>query len=179
MDTSLRPRASTSAPPDGSRTMTITSTSAPPRADTGDAVGALRLRPPQRGGNRVAWDEDVVDNEGAGRKKSKICCIYHKPKRYDESSDESSDSEGEDHPHPHPHPHNHPHPHHQHQHPHQHPHAHPTGAQSEPVLGQEPHPPGEVHGVEQEEEANAYERGPKGKRKAVCESSFCVDVVGR
>jgi len=37
-----------------------------------------------------------VDNEGAGRKKSKICCIYHKPKAFDESSSEESDSSDED-----------------------------------------------------------------------------------
>jgi len=57
-----------------------------------------------------------VDNEGAGKKKSKskshlsksymvylnpsqhfpVCCIYHKPKRFDESSDEdSSDSDAD------------------------------------------------------------------------------------
>jgi len=46
-----------------------------------------------------------VDNEGAGRKKSKICCIYHKPRAFDESSDESSDesddSEAEGHEHGH------------------------------------------------------------------------------
>jgi len=31
-----------------------------------------------------------VDNEGLGRKSSKVCCIYHAPKPIDESSDESS-----------------------------------------------------------------------------------------
>ncbi|KAF9066950.1 phosphatase inhibitor-domain-containing protein [Rhodocollybia butyracea] len=36
----------------------------------------------------VLWREDVVDNEGAGKKSSKICCIYHQPKAFDESSDE-------------------------------------------------------------------------------------------
>ncbi|TVY42370.1 Type 1 phosphatases regulator, partial [Lachnellula subtilissima] len=39
---------------------------------------------------RIQWAEDVVDNEGLGRKKSKVCCIYHAPKAIDESSDESS-----------------------------------------------------------------------------------------
>ncbi|KAI9348683.1 phosphatase inhibitor-domain-containing protein [Obelidium mucronatum] len=46
---------------------------------------------------RVVWDEKVVDNEWLGRKSSKICCIYHKPKkRFDESSDESDSSEDGD-----------------------------------------------------------------------------------
>lgn len=46
---------------------------------------------------RVRFDETAIDNEGMGRRKSKICCIYHKPREYDESSsndtDSSSDSE--------------------------------------------------------------------------------------
>ena len=68
----------------------------------------LRLRgahPPTS--RSVQWREDVVDNEGLGRKRSKgrfsapsmmelllmfaiVCCIYHRPKGVDESSDESS-----------------------------------------------------------------------------------------
>ncbi|KAE8452875.1 hypothetical protein EG329_013147 [Mollisiaceae sp. DMI_Dod_QoI] len=48
-------------------------------------------------GRRIQWAEDVVDNEGMGKKKSKVCCIYHAPKGIDESSDESSsDSSGSD-----------------------------------------------------------------------------------
>ncbi|KAF8987338.1 phosphatase inhibitor-domain-containing protein, partial [Cyathus striatus] len=60
-------------------------------------VGALRLRggPKTRKTQRVVWDDKVVDNEGAGRKSSKICCIYHKPRRFDESSSES-DSDDSD-----------------------------------------------------------------------------------
>ncbi|KAJ7040773.1 phosphatase inhibitor-domain-containing protein [Mycena alexandri] len=122
-------RPGTSAPGDGSRTVTITDAS--PREDDGTPsnnpdgpapVGALRLRGgPRRTRQRVVWDDDVVDNEGCGRKSSKICCIYHKPKNFDESSDsDSSDSDSSDdgrararqghgpnhnhHPHPHPHP---------------------------------------------------------------------------
>ena len=75
-------------------------------------AGTLRLRGGQRNGPRVAWDEAVVDNEGLGRKKSKstylalercrgrtdkrlfqVCCIYHRPRRFDESSDEEESSE--------------------------------------------------------------------------------------
>lgn len=43
-------------------------------------------------GPRVRWDESVVDNEGMGKKSSKVCCIYHAPKAVDESSDESDSS---------------------------------------------------------------------------------------
>ncbi|OAQ72928.1 protein phosphatase inhibitor domain-containing protein [Pochonia chlamydosporia 170] len=50
----------------------------------------LRLRGGHNAtGRSVQWAEDVVDNEGLGRK---MCCIYHKPKGVDESSDESSSS---------------------------------------------------------------------------------------
>ncbi|RDA84754.1 hypothetical protein CP532_6930 [Ophiocordyceps camponoti-leonardi (nom. inval.)] len=47
-------------------------------------------------GRSVQWAEDVVNNEGLGRKSSKVCCIYHKPKAVDESSDESSSSSDSD-----------------------------------------------------------------------------------
>ncbi|TVY83811.1 Type 1 phosphatases regulator [Lachnellula suecica] len=54
------------------------------------AEGSTRSRP------RIQWAEDVVDNEGLGRKKSKVCCIYHAPKGIDESSDESSSDSSSD-----------------------------------------------------------------------------------
>lgn len=38
----------------------------------------------------------MVDNEGLGRKTSKVCCIYHAPKGIDESSDESSSDSDSD-----------------------------------------------------------------------------------
>ncbi|KAH9029200.1 phosphatase inhibitor-domain-containing protein [Lactarius hengduanensis] len=62
-------------------------------------TGSLHLRGGPHNRRHVAWGEDVVDNEGLGRKKSKICCIYHKPRRFDESSDEGSsgaESESDD-----------------------------------------------------------------------------------
>ncbi|KAJ6512638.1 phosphatase inhibitor-domain-containing protein [Mycena sanguinolenta] len=101
-----RRRPGTSAPGDGSRTITIANTPAneaengeTPSNESGEPapVGALHLRGGvRRTRQRVAWDEDVVDNEGCGRKSSKICCIYHKPKNFDESSSEESDSSDED-----------------------------------------------------------------------------------
>mmetsp|Transcript_7358 Transcript_7358/g.14645 ORF Transcript_7358/g.14645 Transcript_7358/m.14645 type:complete len:168 (+) Transcript_7358:181-684(+) len=46
---------------------------------------------------RVTWDEDVVNNEHMNRKKSNKCCIYHKPKAFDESDSESGgDSDHEE-----------------------------------------------------------------------------------
>ena len=50
----------------------------------------LRLRPK----NRVKWGEDVVDNEGMGKRKSNKCCIFHKRKMFGESSSESENSSG-------------------------------------------------------------------------------------
>jgi len=51
----------------------------------------------QEGGRRgIRWAEDVVDNEGLGRKSSKVCCIYHTPKGIDDSSDESSSDSSSD-----------------------------------------------------------------------------------
>lgn len=43
---------------------------------------------------KIKWTEDTVDNEGLGKKKSKCCCQYKKPRaNLDESSDSSSDDE--------------------------------------------------------------------------------------
>lgn len=42
---------------------------------------------------RIHWNQGVVDNEHANKKKSKKCCIFHKKKGFDESDTES---EGED-----------------------------------------------------------------------------------
>jgi len=50
----------------------------------------LRLRKP-RTSREVHWAQDTVDNEGLGKKKSKCCCIYEKPKTFGESSSESDD----------------------------------------------------------------------------------------
>ena len=44
---------------------------------------------------RIQWAEDVVDNEGLGRKSSKVCCIYHAPKEVGESSSEEDSSSGD------------------------------------------------------------------------------------
>ncbi len=60
----------------GSHTQTLTSTPTPGSAavtdDEGhsDVVGVLKLRG-ERTGRKVQWENDTVDNEGLGRKKSK------------------------------------------------------------------------------------------------------------
>jgi protein phosphatase 1 regulatory subunit 11 len=76
--------------------------------------GVLRLRAEPTERRRIQWAEDVIDNEGMGKKSSKgikhsfmlwcnfadlhvVCCIYHKPRAADESSDDdSSDSSSSD-----------------------------------------------------------------------------------
>eukprot|EP00533_Pseudo-nitzschia_delicatissima_P010821 CAMPEP_0116100108 /NCGR_PEP_ID=MMETSP0327-20121206/12121_1 /TAXON_ID=44447 /ORGANISM="Pseudo-nitzschia delicatissima, Strain B596" /LENGTH=145 /DNA_ID=CAMNT_0003592021 /DNA_START=112 /DNA_END=549 /DNA_ORIENTATION=- len=68
-----------------SATMTMTM---PPQTQTQDD-GVLRLTLQDRVG--VRWDESVVDNEGMGRKSSKRCCIFHKPRAFGESSTDTSD----------------------------------------------------------------------------------------
>ena len=131
MATAIRFRPHTSAPSDGSRTITLLDAQSRPQEgedapggynETGSAhAGLLRLRATssqRQTSQRVAWSEGVVDNEGCGRKKSKstlfsrvfssscmlnwmdcmtACCIYHKTRRFDESSSDESDSDsGED-----------------------------------------------------------------------------------
>lgn len=104
--TALRP-SGTTTPTTGSATQTLTN--APPSSDRSAETGlVLRLRGAHTatnrgiesggGSGRIRWAEDVVDNEGLGRKSSKVCCIYHKPRGVGESSseeDSSSSDEGE------------------------------------------------------------------------------------
>ncbi|GAB1740537.1 hypothetical protein D0862_08496 [Hortaea werneckii] len=92
-------RTSNNAPTSGSQT--ITSNASGPSAQP-----TLRLRAeetPQQPepSQHVRWAEDVVDNEGMGKKSSKVCCIYHKPhdgadSSGEDSSSSSSDGEGSD-----------------------------------------------------------------------------------
>ncbi|QIW98065.1 hypothetical protein AMS68_003583 [Peltaster fructicola] len=63
-----------------------------------DGPATLRLRGAhETDQRRIQWAEDVIDNEGMGRKSSKVCCIYHKPGADDSDSSESS-SESDDEP---------------------------------------------------------------------------------
>ncbi|KAI9270665.1 phosphatase inhibitor-domain-containing protein [Phascolomyces articulosus] len=91
---------STSNPSHGSRTMTVNGTQDHNDRENEDnneeQVGVLRLRGDMsaRRPRAIQWDESVVDNEHMNKKKSKICCIYHKPRAVGESSSESeSDSD--------------------------------------------------------------------------------------
>ncbi|CAB3988524.1 phosphatase 1 regulatory subunit 11 [Paramuricea clavata] len=53
----------------------------------------LKLRKPKNQ-KKVQWDADTVDNESMGKKSSKCCCVYDKPRAFGESSSESG-SDGE------------------------------------------------------------------------------------
>lgn len=44
----------------------------------------------------VRWTEDTVDNEGLGKKKSKICCIFHKRRDFDTDVSEAENAGSED-----------------------------------------------------------------------------------
>ncbi|XP_070593873.1 E3 ubiquitin-protein ligase PPP1R11 isoform X2 [Erythrolamprus reginae] len=52
----------------------------------------LRKRKPSK---KVEWSSDTVDNEHLGRRSSKCCCIYEKPRAFDESSTESEEEDDE------------------------------------------------------------------------------------
>ncbi|CCI74102.1 ECU05_0185 [Encephalitozoon cuniculi GB-M1] len=39
-------------------------------------VTKVKLKLVQKKPRHVTWTEETVDNEGLGKKKSKICCIY-------------------------------------------------------------------------------------------------------
>lgn len=54
----------------------------------------LKLKKPKTD-KKVQWDESAVDNEFMGKKTSKCCCIYSKPRIFGESSSDS-DSDNDD-----------------------------------------------------------------------------------
>lgn len=58
-------------------------------------VVRLKLKKPKCK-KKVEWSEGTIDNEHMNKKKSKSCCIYHKPREFGESSSsEDSDDEEE------------------------------------------------------------------------------------
>jgi len=115
--------------------------------------------------HHVAWSDTVVDNEGLGRKKSKICCIYHKPKSFDESSDEesSSDEDSDDSAGDRARPPRHARRHRHHDHDHDHGHEGRSDSSDSAGPGPTVRAGGEGGQTELEEKAepNAYERQPK------------------
>ncbi|PNS14848.1 hypothetical protein CAC42_2077 [Sphaceloma murrayae] len=88
----------TATPTGTSGSMTTTHTEAGPSIPINGPTLRLRAESDTSQGRHVVWAEDVIDNEGMGKKSSKVCCIYHKPKTAgDASSDESSsDSDSSD-----------------------------------------------------------------------------------
>ncbi|KIR55598.1 hypothetical protein I315_01471 [Cryptococcus gattii Ru294] len=79
------------SPPTRTSTATLTQTQTTPTDTPPQTVLQLRAGPSTE--RRVVWTEETVDNEGLGKKKSKICCIYHKPRAFDESSSDESSSD--------------------------------------------------------------------------------------
>ncbi|KAB8670371.1 hypothetical protein FH972_026284 [Carpinus fangiana] len=62
-----------------------------------DPATQTTVQEPAQDERRVQWAESVINNEGMGKKSSKVCCIYHKPREAGESSEEdSSDSSSDD-----------------------------------------------------------------------------------
>jgi len=105
--------------------------------------GTLRLRGASVENRRVRWGDDVIDNEGMGKKKSKVCCIYRRQRAYDESSDESdssSDDDSEDEGHNH---------------------RHGKNCGHSPMRGQK----GNARDNKRSSSPNAYEKMPKPSRK--------------
>ncbi|ORX47923.1 hypothetical protein BCR36DRAFT_584623 [Piromyces finnis] len=67
-----------------------------PPANVARITGTLHLQGRNINGPSVHWTEDTIDNEGLGRKKSKICCIYTRPRNWDDSSSDSSSCSSSD-----------------------------------------------------------------------------------
>ncbi len=71
-------------------TIATTTATATVATTTASAPVTRLVLKPKKARKQVVWAEDVVDNEGAGKKSSKICCVYHKPRAFGESSSEDS-----------------------------------------------------------------------------------------
>jgi len=177
--------SSTSAPSDGSRTITLQDSQ--PGPDEGRSLGAsrepssasglLQLRGGPGSRPRVVWREDVVDNENMGKRSSKstaicleyccsadrtcdlVCCIYHKARKFDESSSEesSSDDDSDDSA-----PHEHPRSHCRHRQPHTSRSRHRAGDNDGTL--EEDSGNAEIHELSSDDEPNAYERVPRRKK---------------
>ena len=63
------------------------------KQEKSDSFGSSTLTLKAKTRRKVRWSADTVDNEHLGKKKSKVCCIYHKARGFDESSSEESDSD--------------------------------------------------------------------------------------
>lgn len=74
----------------GTQTVTITPVLQLHASNNIDQRRTSQARRNRRG---VRWEENVIDNENLGRKKTKICCIFH-----------PADEEDEEHEHEHEHP---------------------------------------------------------------------------
>uniref|UniRef100_A0A1I8AJG6 E3 ubiquitin-protein ligase PPP1R11 n=1 Tax=Steinernema glaseri TaxID=37863 RepID=A0A1I8AJG6_9BILA len=73
--------------PAPSGTQTVTTTEDPPQESEQPTQPqyVLRLRNVEER-PRVTWTADTVDNEHMGRLKSNCCCIYVKPRKWDDPS---------------------------------------------------------------------------------------------
>lgn len=78
---------STTPAPGSSGTQTLTSTEETPGPPSRTPSTTVVLKKPKPKG--VKWDESTaIDNEHMNKKSSKVCCIYHKPRAFDESDSE-------------------------------------------------------------------------------------------
>ncbi|PWY66155.1 type 1 phosphatases regulator ypi1 [Aspergillus sclerotioniger CBS 115572] len=63
------------------------------RLRAGDGPAASTFNQDESTSRHIRWSEDVIDNEGMGKKSSKVCCIYHKNRSIGDSSSESESSD--------------------------------------------------------------------------------------
>lgn len=88
---------STASTSGGTRSVTQVqeeASSTPPAEEPVASVRVKLKKPKSKLDKKVSWTEETVDNESLGRKKSKCCCIYRKP-REDLYESTDSDSDGD------------------------------------------------------------------------------------
>uniref|UniRef100_A0A672H6U8 E3 ubiquitin-protein ligase PPP1R11 n=1 Tax=Salarias fasciatus TaxID=181472 RepID=A0A672H6U8_SALFA len=75
-------------------TETVQTSTPPPPAQEGRSL-TIKLRK-RKTEKKVEWSSDTVDNEHLGRRSSKCCCVYEKPRQFGESSSESEGDEDDE-----------------------------------------------------------------------------------
>ncbi|TSK28259.1 Protein phosphatase 1 regulatory subunit 11 [Bagarius yarrelli] len=85
--------AEVAGPPSETITETVQTGTPPPPQQEGRSL-TIKLRK-RKTDKKVEWSSDTVDNEHMGRRSSKCCCVYEKPRQFGESSTESEEEDEE------------------------------------------------------------------------------------
>lgn len=85
-----KPKSSQEQQQSVTQTETVTKEEAAEAEAAKEPAEKLKLKEKDKNAKKVVWTEETVDNEHLGRKKSKCCCVYVKPRTFKPGSDQTS-----------------------------------------------------------------------------------------